>query len=608
VLSLRELLEARSAVPVDISPDGASVLVLSNLTGTMQLHLARSAGGELVRLTDLEEPVATARFSPDGRRIVVVHDEGGNERYQLSLLAPEPRAPLEPLVHDPEHMHLGPRFSPDGSLLAYACNRRNGTDFDVFVRDLGSGEERTVFALGSMCAPTAFSPDGRWLGVERLTERPADNDLYLVELAGGEVVHATPHDDEARFDGTAWLPDSSGFFVATNSGRDTAGIARYDVASRQWEYVLESRWDLRCWTDAAGRHLLVLANEDGYSRLELRDPGTLALTRSIELPGAGVVTNPRPPADPVLARDGGTFAVYFASPVEPGDVWLADTATGASRRLTRSPGVPDPGELVEPSPHRYASFDGEPVPVFLWEPRAGERPAPVLVVVHGGPEAQFQPTWRNGELVQYLVARGFAVAAPNVRGSTGYGKRWEHLDDVHKRLDSVRDLVSLHEWLVARGYDGERVALFGGSYGGYMVLAGLAFHPELWAAGIDVVGISNLVTFLESTAPWRRSFREREYGSLARDRELLESVSPLTHVDRIRAPLFVIHGANDPRVPLSEAEQLHAALTERGVPCELLVYGDEGHGLQRLANRLDAFPRAAEWLERVLAREPVPPR
>ena len=202
---------------------------------------------------------------------------------------------------------------------------------------------------------------------------------------------------------------------------------------------------------------------------------------------------------------------------------------------------------------------------------------------------------------QYLVASGFAVAQPNVRGSTGYGKRFEHLDDVRLRLDSVRDLAALHAWLGAAGrHDVARAVLYGGSYGGYMTLAGLAFQPELWAAGIAVVPISSFVTFLEHTSEWRRAFREREYGSLEHDREFLVEASPITHVDAIRAPLILIHGANDPRVPLGEAEQIHAALRGRGIRSELLVYDDEGHGLAKLKNRLDAYPQAVDFLSEVL--------
>jgi dipeptidyl aminopeptidase/acylaminoacyl peptidase len=203
--------------------------------------------------------------------------------------------------------------------------------------------------------------------------------------------------------------------------------------------------------------------------------------------------------------------------------------------------------------------------------------------------------------VQALAAAGHAVLVPNVRGSTGYGKRWYSADDVRLRLDSVADLAALHNYLPKLGLDQARAALWGGSYGGYMVLAGLAFQPELWAAGVDIVGIASLVTFLENTSAYRRAIREREYGTLARDREFLHSVSPLTRIDNMRAPLFIIHGANDPRVPLSEAEQIHAALTSRARECELLVYGDEGHGLAKRANRADALPKAMAFLARHLA-------
>jgi dipeptidyl aminopeptidase/acylaminoacyl peptidase len=198
------------------------------------------------------------------------------------------------------------------------------------------------------------------------------------------------------------------------------------------------------------------------------------------------------------------------------------------------------------------------------------------------------------------AAAGHTVLVPNVRGSTGYGKRWYSLDDREHRLDSVADLAALHAYLPSLGLDPARAALWGGSYGGYMVLAGLAFQPELWAAGVDIVGISSLVTFLENTSAYRRAYREREYGTLARDREFLLKASPLTRIDQVRAPLFIIHGANDPRVPLSEAEQIHAALTSRGQECELLVYGDEGHGLAKRANRSDAVPKAMAFLARHL--------
>jgi dipeptidyl aminopeptidase/acylaminoacyl peptidase len=591
VAALRDLLEMRTAVPADFSSDGRHVLVSSDLGGTSQLYLTKLGGnGELVQVTDEAEPVA-GFFLPGSDRVLVQMDERGDEIEQLYVLDREKG--LEPLVVEPGFFHRTPTVSRDGSTLAYSTNRRNGVDWDVVVRDLASGEEQVVYADGGWCQAAGFSPDGSLVAVLKLTPRSGDNDLYLVDVATGESFCAVPHDDASEVGPPAWLPDGQGFVFATSVGRDTTGIALYDLAERTWAYVIEERWDLNCTIDDAGRTLFVDWNEDGYTRLELRDPETFEVRREAELPGRGVVGALTP------SRDGSRLAYHYSSPLVAGDVWICDTETGRSERLTVSPSAVADADLVEPELHRFESFDGESVPVYLYR-RPGGEPAPVVIMIHGGPEAQLRPIF--SPLAQYFVTNGYAVAAPNVRGSTGYGKRYEHLDDVRKRLDSVRDLVSLHEWLATvPAADASKVVLYGGSYGGYMVLAGLAFHPGRWAAGIEIVGISSLVTFLENTAGWRRAFREREYGSLEHDRDFLLEASPLTRVEQIQAPLFIIHGANDPRVPVGEARQIHRSLTDRDVPCELLVYEDEGHGLKKLRNRLDAYPKAVGFLEQVLS-------
>jgi dipeptidyl aminopeptidase/acylaminoacyl peptidase len=558
----------------------------------MQLFRASLDDGSLQQLTDLPEPV-DGRLLPDGR-VLLLMDEGGNERTQLYILdeGGEPR----PLVVDPRFNHWTPVVSRDGALLAYATNRGNGRDFEVVVRRLESGEERT-YELRGYLGLHGFSPDGRRLVVERLGELAGDSDLYLVEVETGEVVHATPHEGAAEYLTPSWLPDSSGLYAATNAFRESCSLARYDIGAGEWEVALESRWDLECATDDAGRSLLLIANEDGWSRLELRDPWTLEVRGEVPLPGRGIVAEwPAPPA--VFSRDGSRLAFAFSSAREPLQVHCYNLDSGELRRVTGDGAI----EGAEPELHRFASFDGEEIPVFLFEPE-GEGPFPVVLAVHGGPESQWRPFFSpsSGAFIQFLVARGYAVAAPNVRGSTGYGKRFEHLDDVELRLDSVRDLAELHAWLASRPeIDGSRAVVFGGSYGGYMVLAALAFHPELWAAGISFVGISNLVTFLENTSDYRRAAREREYGSLATDRELLERISPASRIDAIRAPLFLEHGRNDPRVPVGESEYIHRVLSEKGIRCELVIYEDEGHGIGKQPNRIDVFERAVAFLDEVL--------
>jgi dipeptidyl aminopeptidase/acylaminoacyl peptidase len=578
---LRSLLEMRQAVPLSFSDDGSWLLVASNIPGTHQLYALPARGGELEQLTDSAEPVS-GLFLPDGRVLVEI-DAGGNERTQLYVLDD---GKFDPLVVDPRFIHRTPQVG--GDVLAYSTNRRNGVDFDIVARDLGSGEER-VFEIGGNCSVESVSPDGLRVAVERIGEQSGDGDIYVCGVAAGEVEHVTPHDGAAEYFSVQWLDDQ--LVLATNEGRDTCGIAVGGAL------VVESDWDLDCRIDPAGRSLLVIANEDAYSRLTLHDPHTNELRGEVPLPGRGVVEHP------VFSPDGALLAYSFSSPVEPHDVYLFDLEAETLTRLTTSPRDVEPGTLVQPTLHRFNSFDGESVPVFLFEPE-GDGPFPVVVTVHGGPESQWLPWFAPSfaPLTQYLVSRGYAVAAPNVRGSTGYGKRYEHLDDIEKRLDSVADLASLHDWLSDRpNIDGDRAVVYGRSYGGYMVLAALALQPERWAAGIECVGIASLVTFLENTSPYRRAAREREYGSLDRDRVFLTEASPMTHIDAIRAPLFIQHGRNDPRVPVSESEHIHAVLEQKDIPSELLIFEDEGHTVEKLPNRIETFTRMTEFLDRVLA-------
>jgi len=585
----------------------------SDESGSMQL-MEIAADGTRQILTALPG-ACSGRYVAGQRAVIVSHDHGGNERHQLSLLpldgaAGGPGLPaglddLVPLVRDPEHIHALADVTP--GRICYFTNRRNGVAFDPVIRELATGDERTLSLGERSFAEAALSPDGRWLALAASSPTVANSEqVLLVDLDGPPgaepVIEVTPADAPAMNGRLAWLPGSRALLVTSNLDREFTGVAHYDLDSARWDWLIDADdADMTGWPSPDGSLLLVERNDDGASRLALHDLASGQRLRDVPLPAAGCIADMFLPA-PRWSADHEVVTFSITGAELPGDVLLADARTGSVTQLTRSAGALADTPVSVPERHLVPTPDGEQVPCLVYRPPGPGDPAlagSAVLQVHGGPEAQARQNY--SPYVQALAAAGHTVLVPNVRGSTGYGKRWYSLDDRERRLDSVADLAALHAYLPQLGLDPRRAALWGGSYGGYMVLAGLAFQPGLWAAGVDIVGISSLVTFLENTSAYRRAYREREYGTLDHDREFLLEASPLTRIGQVRAPLFIIHGANDPRVPLSEAEQIHAALTSQGQECELLVYGDEGHGLAKRANRSDAVPKAMAFLARHLA-------
>jgi protease II len=606
-LDLVQLLSVSVFQAFDVDSAGR-ILAGSDESGSMQL-VEISPDGSAAPLTALPGP-CSGRYLPGERTVVVSHDDGGNERRQLSLLRlPLPAGPagladLEPLVHDPRYIHMLADVS--AGRVCYLTNRRDGIRFDAVLRDLATGTEETAFASEGGIHEAVASPDGRWLAVGVPSARANSDQILLVDLTQppgpGRLRALTGAGEHASQERLQWLPGSDGLIASTNRNREFTAVARYSLAAESWTWLItDEEHDLAGWMSPDGALILVERNDDGASVLTLHDGATGAALRDVPLPAAGCVTHIRLP-DPHWSPDGRAIAMSIDAADMPGDVLLADPATARVRALTSSARYLGGSAAALPEAHQIPAPDGELVPCLVYrsdDPADPGLAESAVLVIHGGPESQAKRNFNP--LIQALAAAGHTVLAPNVRGSVGYGKRWYSADDVTLRLESVADLAAIHAYLPKLGVDQARAALYGGSYGGYMVLAGLAFQPELWAAGVDIVGISSLVTFLENTSAYRRAQREREYGSLEHDRDFLLAASPLTRIDAIRAPLFIIHGANDPRVPLSEAEQLHAALTARGQVCELLVYPDEGHGLARRANKLDAYPKALAFLARHLA-------
>ena len=575
-------LKIRGAWGPSWSPDGRRVSFLTEITGVPQAWEVFADGPSWPeQLTFYEERVSSAEYSPADNRLLFGMDAGGNERTQLYLLE---NGEVTDLTRAPEAIHYPGGFSPDGGRISYTATRRNGTDFDVFVQEIG-GEPEMVWEVSGYHMVLDWAPDGGSLLVSRHRSN-LDNDLYMLDLDTGEARLLTPHDGEARFYGGRIAPGGGIVYLATDRDGDFMRLARLDLLALELTYLTPDDWDVES-VDLSrdGRYLLASRNVEGYSDVMLFS-GEGRRMPDPEVP-EGIFGGFE------FSPDSGRLAFTLVGPTRNPDVWVMDLPGGEARRITHSTiaGIPR-STFRRPRLVRYPTFDGREIPGLLYEP--DEEGAPVVVNVHGGPESQSRPVF--APVTQYLLGRGYAVFFPNVRGSTGYGKAYTHLDDVELRMDSVKDLAHAARWLGEKGH--RHIAVMGGSYGGFMVLAALTEYPELWSAGVDIVGIANLVSFLENTGSYRRALREAEYGSLERDRDFLASISPIHKAHRIRAPLMVVHGKNDPRVPLGEAEQIVERVRENGGAVEYLLYEDEGHGLAKLENRLDAYPKIAAFLDR----------
>jgi len=592
---IERYLNVRSAGGPTFGPDGQLAFTMDT-TGVAQVWRLDESREWPAQLSFHEESVSFASYSPTRDELVYGMDRGGNERTQLYRLAGDGSDEVA-LTDDPETIHSWGGWSHDGDAFAFAANRRDEGHFDAYVqrRDEAGPDAADLVFDGSesdLCSLAGWSPsDDRLLVHETHSNR--SHDLHLTHL-DGDVTHLTAdHEDEMRYGSVAWGPDGETVYVTTDAGRDTLALRELDPETGALGSVeIGGDWDVSSVAvDATTRTMAVVRNVEGYSDLSLfriDDAGERVALPDPELP-EGVLMGLS------IGPDGDRLAAAVSAPTLNTNVHVVALETGASERWTAAATAGIPRETFrEPELVHYESFDGETIPAFLTLP-AGEGPHPVIVDIHGGPESQRRPYFLA--LRQYFVDNGYAVFEPNVRGSSGYGKRYMNLDDVEKRMDSVADLDRGVEWLTARDdVDTDRIVAYGGSYGGFMVLAALTEYPERWAAGVDVVGIANLVTFLENTGEWRREHREAEYGSLSEDREFLESISPINNVERITAPLLVMHGANDPRVPVEEAEQIAERAAEH-VPVEKLIFDDEGHGFSKLENRITAYRKVVDFLD-----------
>jgi dipeptidyl aminopeptidase/acylaminoacyl peptidase len=585
----------RRLYPVaQLTPDGERVLFVSNLSGQFNLWSVELDGGWPDQLTTfVDNAVRGVAVREDGT-ILFHADHDGDEFHQLYRIPADGGWPEQITDREQVQHELSPgSWAPDGKSFAFSSNMRTPTDGEVFVWREGDAEPRYLFGEGKYAFAVSFSPDGtKLLAVEFRSN--SDTSVWVIDVESGDATEATPHDVEAKYFPGPWKRDGTGFYVVTDEGREFTGLAFQSLETGAREWVAAPEHDVDDVAGSAdGRVLAWIENDDGWATVHVRD-----LERGVDLP------TPKLPPGAIsivgsglsLSHDGSRLSIVWDTPVRPAEVFVVDTATGDGLPVTESRAAGLSAlDLCEPELIRYESFDGRQIPAWLYRPDGAE-PAPFALLVHGGPEAQERPIYRP--YVQYLLSRGIGVLATNIRGSTGYGKTYQKLIHHDWGGGDLEDWRHAAEWLKAQPFvDGGRLAVFGGSYGGFATLTCVTRLPEYWRAAVDIVGPSNLVTFVRAVPPQWQRFMAQWVGDPDTEEDYLRARSPITYVDQVQAALLVIQGAKDPRVVKSESDQMVERLRELGREVEYFVFEDEGHGFTRYSNDVHAYRLTCDWLE-----------
>jgi dipeptidyl aminopeptidase/acylaminoacyl peptidase len=586
-------LNARQATPLGFSPKG-QLLIATRFGDVDQLHLVERPAGERRQLTFLREPITQAAFSPDPGRSAYVYlkDVGGNENTQLYYQrVGEPAAKL---LTDGKSLNGGPVWSNTGREVAFFSTARDGVNYDIDIVEPEAGSLPRLAVAGADAAwyPLDWSPDDRKLLVLKYLSI-SEAYLYVVDLASGQKREVEPASTKVGIAGAKFSRDGQGVYLISNRDGEFLQL-RYVNFFTGEKTVISGHlsWDIEeLAISRDGHYLAYVSNEAGIDKLNVLDLRTHEDLIPPKLPAAGIIGSLS------FDAEGNRLAFAFAAPNRPRDAYVLDIAANRLEAWTHSEaGAVDLATFVTPRLTQFPTFDrtdgrARQIPVYVYEPST-PGPHPVLITLHGGPESQFRPGF--DAWLQYVVKElGFAVIAPNVRGSSGYGKSYWALDNGMLREDAVKDVGALLVWLsLQTAYDAKHVVVSGGSYGGYLTLATLVNFSDRLRGGVDLAGITDFVSFLTSTAAYRQTQRRVEYGD-ERDpdmRAYLRRISPLTNAERISRPLLIVHGKNDPRVPLNEAEQIVNRVRSKGGDVWYLQASDEGHGFRKKQNR-DAYYR-----------------
>jgi len=598
---ISELYYTRSVSGPSWSPDGRQIIFTTNLTGRMNLWKVAASGGWPIQLSESDDRQLSGVWSPDGKWIVYEQDAGGGEIFDLYAV-PSDGGDAVNITNTPEVSETNPRWSPDGSMIAIASRPRASSNYDIELLDWKSRQVRKLTneqTKNREWGNAVWSPDGKTIYADRANAGHTDSDVYRIDVRSGSLENLTPHTGEIIYSVSSISSDGRTLLVTSNEKAGYENVALVEVASKKLTWVTALKWEAEAgYFSPDGKSFTYVVNEDGRTDLYLADRNSLHAER-LDLP-AGV--NSAVGAPSAYSPSGERLLLSHQSSTQPADYWVYDLARRQFQQLTFSAlAALNPSRLPASQLVHYRTFDGKIISAFLWIPfnlkRDGNNPG--IVLPHGGPTGQTVDAFSKTAVA--LATRGYVCIAPNVRGSTGYGMEFQRANYKDLGNGDLQDEVYAAKFLVATGFvDAKKIGITGGSYGGYMAMIAIGRTPDVWAAAVELFGITDWLTEQQHEEPALQQYDQSLLGDPVKDRKVYEDASPIKYFKDAKAPLLVLQGANDIRDPSEEAEQAVTLLKQEGKVVDAHYYPEEGHGFAKRENQIDALKRTVEWFDRYL--------
>ena len=579
------------------SPNGETVAFISNMNGIPQIWTIPREGGWPTLITSLDDPIGSVAWSPSGKWLSFSMAPGGGMNQQIYIIRPD-GSEIRLLTDGGNETNRLGNWTSDGRKLMMSSNRRLPTAMDAYLVDMENMELELISKSKGIGSFSDITTDGKYAILNRLESR-GSNDLFLIETQTGQEQIVTDHKGPGTFFGQ-FSSSEREIYVGFNKNRNLVAFGKIKITKKGKPgpiEILVERSDAELESFKLNNDATLAAliwNVSGRNELTFFDlQKHQVINNTISLPSEIV-------RGIDFSKNGKWLAVELSGATTPRDIWILNTETYQFRQLTFSPhaGV-DLKTLIAPTLVHFSAHDGLKLTGWLYHPQSSYEPGPIVLSFHGGPEGQERPRFRSD--YQALLAQGISILAPNVRGSSGFGKKFVNLDNGELRFNGIKDIKSCVEYVISSGIaDPQRIGIMGGSYGGYMVMAGLAYYPDLISVGANLFGVVNFETFFANTEPWMAAISTIEYGDPVTQKDLLKSLSPIHMVDQVRAPTIVLHGANDTNVPVVEAEQVVENLKKRGVPVEYILFPDEGHGFRKTINRIRSTSSIVNWFVKFL--------